>query len=369
LAAGPDRAELTAALQRVAAGDAAAVRLLYDRTAPRLFALCLRILGDEGEAGEVVQDTYLTAWRKAGSYDPARDPLVWLAALTRTHAIDRQRAAGTGRTPARPGPSAPLVQTAFSAGATYAALARRLGEEPEVVRARIRAELSGVGDDPAELTAAEYVLGVLETAENTLARRRAASEAGFAARVEAWEDRLVPMVGDIPEVRPPAGLWRGVEDSLHPVTQAVARGGVWDSVVFWRGAAVAAATFAAVCLALVFLVRGEKPRPPPWSAAALTAPATGAVLFTVAFDEGARRVLVTPTGPGRPQNRSPELWLVRVGEPPLSLGILPNRPLTLKAPRSLAARSLLQVSLEPFGGSPSGRPTGPVVAAGRLARP
>jgi RNA polymerase sigma factor (sigma-70 family) len=90
------RKQLVAALVRVAGGDRGALRLLYRDTSAKLFAVCMRILRDEGEAEDVLQDVYTTVWRRAGTFDPARaSPITWLVAIARNRSIDRLRS-GTG---------------------------------------------------------------------------------------------------------------------------------------------------------------------------------------------------------------------------------------------------------------------------------
>ena len=88
------RARLSAALQQVAAGDRAALKTIYDQTSAKLLGVCLRILRDREEAEDVLQDVYVTVWRRAGAFDPERgvSPITWLAALARNRAIDRVRA-------------------------------------------------------------------------------------------------------------------------------------------------------------------------------------------------------------------------------------------------------------------------------------
>jgi anti-sigma-K factor RskA len=67
-----------------------------------------------------------------------------------------------------------------------------------------------------------------------------------------------------------------------------------------------------------------------------------------------------------------ELWLIPPGDKPHSLGLIDrNRPVTIKVPQDLMSQvskeAVLAVSLEPPGGSPTGAPTGPVIANGKLA--
>ena len=92
------RKQLSAALNRVASGDRAALRLVYDMTAAKLFGVCLRILNDRSEAEDVLQDVYITVWRKAGAFDATRaSPITWLVAIARNRSIDCVRSTRTSR--------------------------------------------------------------------------------------------------------------------------------------------------------------------------------------------------------------------------------------------------------------------------------
>lgn len=82
-------------LEAVSAGDRSALRDVYDRTAAKLFGVCLRILPNREEAEDVLQEVYLTVWNKAESFDCTRaSPITWLATIARNRAIDRRRALG-----------------------------------------------------------------------------------------------------------------------------------------------------------------------------------------------------------------------------------------------------------------------------------
>jgi RNA polymerase sigma-70 factor (ECF subfamily) len=80
-------------MARVDSRDADALAALYDRHAGRLLGLARRILGDGGDAEEVLQEVFLWAWRSSSAFDPARgNVLTWLMIATRSRSIDRLRA-------------------------------------------------------------------------------------------------------------------------------------------------------------------------------------------------------------------------------------------------------------------------------------
>jgi RNA polymerase sigma-70 factor, ECF subfamily len=86
------RKQLVAALARIAGGDRGALQMLYRDTSAKLFAVCMRILHDQAEVEDVLQDVYITVWRRAGTFDPARaSPITWLVAIARNRSIDRLR--------------------------------------------------------------------------------------------------------------------------------------------------------------------------------------------------------------------------------------------------------------------------------------
>jgi len=96
----PNQPSLTPELlARVGKGDAQAFTECYEQSSSVLFTLALRILNNRDDASELLQDVYIEAWRKAGSFDATRgSPMGWLITLTRSRAIDRLRAsAARGR--------------------------------------------------------------------------------------------------------------------------------------------------------------------------------------------------------------------------------------------------------------------------------
>jgi RNA polymerase sigma factor (sigma-70 family) len=77
--------------ERFRDGDPEAVRELYRRYGPLVYAVAYRALGDRDTAEEAVQQTFLQAWRAARSFDPLREPGPWLATIARRVAIDLHR--------------------------------------------------------------------------------------------------------------------------------------------------------------------------------------------------------------------------------------------------------------------------------------
>ena len=156
MAADDDRSRLVTALGDIARGDRAALRLLYEMTAPKLMGVCLRILEDRAEAEDVLQETYIAVWNRAGAFDPGRglSPVTWLATIARNKAIDRVRATRRPRE-ARPIEDAaevpdetPDAETAISAKEIQGRLATCLDDlDPKHADAVRRAFFDGLTYD------------------------------------------------------------------------------------------------------------------------------------------------------------------------------------------------------------------------------
>jgi RNA polymerase sigma-70 factor (ECF subfamily) len=82
----------------MARGDRQALAALYDRRAPTLLAIGMRLLRDRAEAEDVLHDVFLEAWRSAGDYDPRRGSVrCWLYVRMRSRCRDRLKSAAYSR--------------------------------------------------------------------------------------------------------------------------------------------------------------------------------------------------------------------------------------------------------------------------------
>jgi RNA polymerase sigma-70 factor (ECF subfamily) len=159
--------ELADVLSAIASGDREALSTLYSRTSAKLYGICLRVLGDESEAQDVLQEVYVTAWRKADRFDPAKaSPITWLAVLARNKAIDQLRR----RRPSEDlGAAAELADDSPSASdiaerrQEAARLADCLGELDEKPRAMIRSAFLDGATYPELAERAGVPLGTMKS--------------------------------------------------------------------------------------------------------------------------------------------------------------------------------------------------------------
>lgn len=212
-----------------------------------------------------------------------------------------------------------------------------------------------------ELLAAEYALGVLAIADRAAAERRVARDIAFARMVEAWGQRLAPWAAEIAEVAPTSQVWDRIAASLPKQGE-----GLWQSLTFWRTFGLASA-LAAACFAVVIYL-GAAGQPQPLIAAI---DGGGHHHFVATVDPARLTVAVAPAAYSADATRVPELWLIPAGGKPQPLGLLQaDRTVTITIPAALLPHAtrdaVLAVSLEPPGGSPTGQPTGPVIASGKL---
>jgi anti-sigma-K factor RskA len=222
------------------------------------------------------------------------------------------------------------------------------------------------GSDQGPPVAGEYVLGVLNAIDRRAFEARMAQDPALRAEVEYWERRLGVLASELKPIDPPPRVWANIESALsaRPV-----RNGFWHHLPFWRWTAIGSAAVAAASLvALAYIARVSTANEP--LVATLQA-SGGQSRFVAAIDSGGRGLTIVPASLPDLGQRALELWLIAPGDHPRSLGLIePGRPVHIDLPADLMPRvqpeATLAVSSEPAGGSPTGLPTGPVIASGKL---
>lgn len=243
--------------------------------------------------------------------------------------------------------------------------------------------MSAPAPHPRDAEAAEYVLGTPDLAERRAFERDMAGDPALVRAVRAWEARLDPLADAVAPVEPGAALWPAIQramaghggnrqdgghESGAEIVDLARHAALRRSRSLWRGVAVAASAMAAM---LALYVAGNRVMP------GLARPTLVAVVnrsgelpaLLVRIDPGAGLVQVRAMAAETPPDHSLELWSVRAGEPPHSLGVV-GAAVTRAVLPSGSGRSLenatIAVSVEPRGGSATGLPTGPVVYTGKL---
>jgi anti-sigma-K factor RskA len=230
-------------------------------------------------------------------------------------------------------------------------------------------------DRPDELLAAEYVLGLIDGPALTTLERRLRSDAGFAREVEAWRTRFADFDHSAETHPVGADIWRRIEQAL-PTQSSVAaplrsswREWLWNSLPVLRATAVGASLAVLVLAAALGVTVRQAGRAPAMIAVLLDGDRPGAVVEV--FADG-RATLMPISNIPVPLGRVLQVWTLPSKERgPVSVGLMPQAqtlPLTLTTVPQPQADQLFEITLEPEGGSPTGRPTGPVLFKGNTAR-
>lgn len=218
--------------------------------------------------------------------------------------------------------------------------------------------------------AAEYVLGVLPARERQAVARRIENEPAFARLIDHWEVRLSPLNASYDEIEPPASLKATLDTRLSGHRQQPSgTTRLLQSIAFWRG--LAAAALIAVLVALVVPYMNPPVKAPQPKLIASLAIDGSDVKYLAVYDAGRQDVSLSHVSGERAPGKDFELWMIEGKNPPVSMGIIPpgtvaHMSVSLDVHKKLAQDAVLAVSVEPAGGSPTGQPTGPVVAAGNL---
>ncbi len=224
--------------------------------------------------------------------------------------------------------------------------------------------------------AAEHALDMLAGDERDEARKAEASDRTFAGEVARWRGRLASLFDEVEAVSPSSELWNRIEaatDSNRGASNVVA---LRRSAGRWRAMAVGMTALAA-SLGLV-IIRQPQTGPAPVVQAqgtplvAMLGDSDKQMKVVASWDPAGRQLVIAVAGdmPADPSH-SHELWVIPTGGEPRSLGTMPPvRKMHMRLADTLAQLlkqgATIAISVEPPGGSPSGKPTGPVVVSGSL---
>ncbi|MBN9003801.1 MAG: anti-sigma factor [Rhizobiales bacterium] len=272
--------------------------------------------------------------------------------------------------------------------------------------------------------AAEYVLGTLDAAERVQVEAMMAVDADFRARVEAWDQKFAVLNQMVGSVEPRDEVWEKIRaaiglaesrqpsvlpetESAPPVTPAETSATVaaeksaeaGNVVAFsqdarrWRSVARVASALAAALVVLfgiqlaqpdwlpeglrskprVKIVQVQAPATPSHAQyVAVLQKAGGGPAFILTVDAATRDFTVRKVDAAPEQGKSYELWLIsdKLGAP-RSLGVIGDsdftaRPVLASYDPGVVKDATYAVTIEPQGGSPTGKPTSTPVYTGKL---
>jgi anti-sigma-K factor RskA len=221
-----------------------------------------------------------------------------------------------------------------------------------------------VTDDDRTVLAAEYVLGLASPADRAQIERDLDRDFELRRAVYFWQDRLFAMTRLPDPTDPSPALWPRIEKSLQQPAGESAHRGWWESLALWRTVSVVALV-AVVALGVRFLA----PTPAPERYLAVLQNDQKAAGWVVEIEARGRVRLVPLAATSVPPERALQFWTkAPSATAPTSLGLVPGDRVTeIPAARlpALEPDTLFELTLEPATGSPTGRPTGPVLCVGR----
>jgi anti-sigma-K factor RskA len=227
------------------------------------------------------------------------------------------------------------------------------------------------GEGERDELAGEYVLGTLDTIERASVEMRLRFDKDLSRSIEQWERRLDPLLDAIPAMEPSFMLF-------PKIIAAIERGESGKDTIMlrlrqrvrlWQCAAGLAVASAAALLLFIGLSRQA------WQSqfvAVLETP-DRTPAFVAAVDTNRGAIAVRRLGPDPEPGRSYELWAIRDSSSPESLGIVDQkiglyRDQVHQVNAGPPSNILLAVTMEPQGGSPTGKPSGAPLYTGKLVQ-
>lgn len=234
----------------------------------------------------------------------------------------------------------------------------------------------------ADRLAADYALGTLRGGARRRFERLMPAHPALAEAARRWHVRLQLLAGQVTPVEPPERVWHSIQTRLFgsandPHGMAGERpdgaAGVTaekrhrGQLLLWRGVSAGAL---AASLVLGAMLTRPTPQAPPVVIVLRSTPEGVQLVptgFVASVSADGRALVLKPLAPVTlDRAQALELWAVPKAGAPRSLGLIApgDTPTTVNRANLLLDTSAFAVSLEPAGGSPTGKPTGPIVSAG-----
>ncbi|WP_417579396.1 anti-sigma factor domain-containing protein [Pelagibacterium sp.] len=225
-------------------------------------------------------------------------------------------------------------------------------------------------DEERRVAVAEYVLGLTSAPRRAALARAVETRPDLAAEVSLWERRFANFNDDYVPTTPPAGLLNQIEQRLFADT--VVRTPWYNSLLLWRSLAGAAAAVAVLSVGLNFFQPSIGPDLEASQLVAAIQTVDSDVSFIARFDSAAGALRVSGAGSPAGEGNDYELWFIEGDSAPISMGVInvaESQTIDVaEALRGQMAQGItLAVTRETEGGSPTGDPQGPIVAAGPIA--
>lgn len=219
---------------------------------------------------------------------------------------------------------------------------------------------------------AEYVLGLLSRAEHERVGRLIEDSQALRAERDFWVSRFASLNAEFEETPVPAHLYQTIEArAFGDVVKARRAASFWDSLMVWRGIAAGALAVAVVAIGYnVLTPRFDADQMAVQLVAALQSQEGSGVEFVAFYDTNQGQVRITSLSGAPVPDKDFELWYINADQPAVSMGVVPvdhklEIPLNAETQGKIGAGTVLAVTLEQTGGSPTGVAQGPIVALGK----
>ena len=230
-----------------------------------------------------------------------------------------------------------------------------------------------IGDDfdGRKALVAEYVLGLLSSAEHARVGRLIEESQALRAERDFWISRFAALNAEYEETPVPGHIYQAIAARAFGDLVRPRASGSWESVLVWR--AIAAGSLAVAALAIGFTLmspRFDADQMDVQLVAALQPQEGSGIEFVAFYDKAQGQVRITSLAGADVPDKDFELWYINPDQPAVSMGVIPvdqrlEIPLDAATQDAIGPGTVLAVTLEQTGGSPTGVAQGPIVALGK----